>query len=332
MARDTVLGRLSLLSRTGRILLVGGIVLTALALAASVMTLRGGESSRSKENGAPREPGLLPDELGDLGGLGGVPQRIEPSPPAGSSGAGRAGDRAGERRSTESTKSAGSAGGAGSAARSSSPDPRKSREAASGTTAPSAGGTAGTAGAGGREPGRTGRDVQRPVYTAWAGPGCSGGGRYQEHGRYQDGDEGWYTRWSGGHRGDGCDGRFSALPMSGHDDSDGGGWVAWSWYVGSGFHWCDLTVVVPRAERGRDVAGDPSVYQVRAARSQGGGLLRSFAVDQVAQRGKALRISRVGVSDEQVTVRLLDRGRDWGEGREGAHHAAAQMRLECRAS
>ncbi|GLF97387.1 adhesin [Streptomyces yaizuensis] len=327
MARETMLGRFSLLSRTGKILLVGGVVLTALALAASVVTLRGGDPARSKSTGSAGEPGLLPDGLGDLGGLGGVPQRIEPSPPTGRTAGGSSpGDRAGDAGGGTGS---GAAPGAERGERQRPPRPTASTapgpppaQRSSSATLPGDGGAPTP-----QASARRSAHPLRPAYSAWAGPGCSGGGQYREHGRYLDGDEGWYSRPGGGHQGNGCDGRFSAVPMSGHDDRDGGGSATWSWDVGTGYRECSLTVVVPEGEHDRDVAGAPSVYQVSAG---GGGTLQTFRVDQRALRGTRAQVHGLRVSEGTLTVRLLDRGRDWGGGREGAHHAAAQMRADCR--
>lgn len=168
-----------------------------------------------------------------------------------------------------------------------------------------------------------------PSYEAWAGPGCAGGGRYEEEGRYDDGDEGWYTVRSGGHRGDGCDGRFTAIPMSGARDEDSGGRATWSWYVGSGYRTCTVAVVVPASERAEDVAGQPSTYRVLSDPGDPDSAVRTFEIDQTRLRGEGVVVERVPVHDQRLTVQLVDRGQDWGRGRQGAHHAAAQMRAEC---
>ncbi|MFF8846783.1 adhesin [Streptomyces sp. NPDC015127] len=172
-----------------------------------------------------------------------------------------------------------------------------------------------------------------PSYAAWAGPGCTGGGRYEEDGRYSDGDDGWYTVRSGGHRGDGCDGRFTALPMSGSRVKDRGNTATWSWYVGSGYTSCSVAVVVPESARPQDVAGRPSTYLVlKDPADPAGDAVRTFEIDQTSLRGRGVVIEKVPVHDQRLTVRLVDRGEDWGTAaRAGAHHAAAQMRAECSA-
>ncbi|MQS98653.1 adhesin [Streptomyces jumonjinensis] len=310
MARETVLGRLSLLSRSGKLLLAGGVALTALALAASVVTLSGDGSAGSSGSSGTEQvagSGTPADRPGDLRG---VPERIEPSAPP----------------SPLSPRLPSPPSSAAPGTPDASADTREEAPADASADAPA------DTRADRERPPSTGRPSPRktPVYRAWAGPGCSGGGRYQEHGRYRDGEDGWYTRDGGGHRGDGCDGRFSAVPMSGSASKDSGGAATWSWYVGSGYTRCSLEVVVPRGRRDADAAGDPTVYRVLADPDDAHSSLTVFEIDQTALRGRTTTVRNLPVHDQRLTVRLLDRGEDWGGSREGAHHAAAQMRAECR--
>ncbi|MEW2632835.1 adhesin [Streptomyces sp. NPDC048389] len=169
-------------------------------------------------------------------------------------------------------------------------------------------------------------DARSPSYSAWAGPGCTGGGLYRENGRFADGDAGWYTVGSGGHLGDGCDGSFTAVPMSGSRTEDGGSTVVWSWYVGSGYPTCSVAVVVPDSGRDRDVAGEPTSYNVLSDPDDPDSVVKVFEVDQTRLRGSGVVVEKVPVHDQRLTVQLVDRGRGQGD----AHHAAAQMRAECR--
>lgn len=167
-------------------------------------------------------------------------------------------------------------------------------------------------------------------YTAWAGPGCSTG-EYREYGRFENGDAGWFTVPSGGFHGSSCDGRFSAVPMSGSPDADGGNSATWSWHLGSGFRECALTVFVPRSDRDRDVAGDPTVYRVLSDPADADSAYTGFAVRQTAHRGTAVDVNSYPVKGDTFAVRLIDRGRDWGSTQlVGAHHAAAQLKVSCR--
>lgn len=168
------------------------------------------------------------------------------------------------------------------------------------------------------------------MYTAWAGPGCSTG-EYREHGRFEDGDDGWYTVDSGGYRGSTCDGRFSAVPMSGSTTQDRGNTATWSWHLGGGYRECALTVFVPDSGRDRDVAGNPTVYRVLSNPDDADSAYTGFAVRQTVHRGTPVDVSSYPVKGDTFAVQLIDRGRDWGdEELVGAHHAAAQLRVDCR--
>ncbi|MFG3140065.1 adhesin [Streptomyces sp. NPDC048211] len=167
-------------------------------------------------------------------------------------------------------------------------------------------------------------------YTAWAGPGCTTG-EYREDGRFENGDAGWYTVTSGGFHGGSCDGRFSAVPMSGSPDEDGGSTATWSWHLGPGFRECALTVFVPRSDRDRDVAGNPTVYRVLSDPEDADSAYRGFAVLQTVHRGSAVDVNSYPVKGDTFAVQLIDRGRDWGSTQlVGAHHAAAQLKASCR--
>ncbi|WP_328888533.1 adhesin [Streptomyces sp. NBC_00316] len=184
-----------------------------------------------------------------------------------------------------------------------------------------------------RSPSRTpapSSDTGGHTYAAWAGPGCSTG-EYREHGRFENGDNGWYTVASGGYRGSTCDGRFSAVPMSGSPTEDRGNTATWSWHLGSGYHECALTVFVPDSGRDRDVAGDPTVYRVLSDPDDADSAYTGFAVRQTVHRGSPVEVSSYPVKGNTFAVQLIDRGRDWGdEARVGAHHAAAQLKVDCR--
>ncbi|ORT58944.1 hypothetical protein BKD26_15930 [Streptomyces sp. CB03238] len=169
-----------------------------------------------------------------------------------------------------------------------------------------------------------------PTYTAWAGPGCEDG-RYVEGGRFENGDAAWYTVASGGFRGGGCDGRFTALPMSGSPDRDGTGTATWTWPVGTDYERCALAVFVPKGPRDIDVAGDPAVYRVLADPDDPSSTYAAFGVRQPVHRGTLVQVGTYPVRSPTFTVHLTDRGRDWGAAPlTGAHHAAAQLRLTCR--
>ncbi|MET9094227.1 adhesin [Streptomyces cyaneofuscatus] len=176
-------------------------------------------------------------------------------------------------------------------------------------------------------PGSTDEGGRR--FTQWAGPGCTAG-EYREYGRFERGEAGWYAVASGGFTGGGCDGRFSAVPMSGSPTEDRGSTATWSWHLGEGFRSCALTVFVPEG-RARDVAGDPTVYRVLSDPADAHSAYTGFAVRQTQHRGSAVEVGTYPVKGDTFAVLLIDRGRDWGASdRVGAHHAAAQMRVVCR--
>ncbi|MFJ4125209.1 adhesin [[Kitasatospora] papulosa] len=193
----------------------------------------------------------------------------------------------------------------------------------------------GQAGTDGTEPpgdvtARPSASTGRYRFTAWAGPGCTTGA-YTENGRFENGDAGWYTVDSGGFGESPCDGRFSALPMSGSPDQDRGSSAVWSWYLGDGFRECALTVFVPRSVRDSDVAGSPSVYRVLSDPRDTDSAYTGFAVRQPEHRGTAVDVRSYPVKGDTFAVQLVDRGRDWGDADlVGAHHAAAQLKASCR--
>ncbi|MEV6649221.1 adhesin [Streptomyces sp. NPDC051219] len=277
IARETLSGRISTFSRTGKAVLAGGVVLTALALFSVSTSLVGSSDVPGTPSG---------DDGGTAAGIGGAPQRIgptslpggglpTPSPPA--------------------------------TWRPASPAPSKPEL-----------------------PVKPPHEIRPPSYSSWAGPGCAGG-HYREHGRYHDGDDGWYTVDSGGYRGSSCDGSFSAVPMSGSTTRDYGNTATWSWRVGTGFDECSLGVYVPQSHRDRDVAGNPTQYHLLADPEDSGSRYRTFRVDQTIHRGSLVSVGSYEVRGDWFAVQLTDRGQDWGgDGRHDAHHAAAQMHITCR--
>ncbi|GAA1529448.1 hypothetical protein GCM10009730_43430 [Streptomyces albidochromogenes] len=285
VARETVAGRLSTLSRPRKALLVTAVVLTMAVLVTSATLLADADGDSDGGTGGP---------VGNADDLSrGVPTRIGPTGPP----------------DTPATPSA----------------------SASRTPSPSS--PAATS----RPPVKKPKPPERPpaarhpAFTAWAGPGCTSG-RYTEFGRFENGDAGWYTVDSGGYEGGSCDGRFSAVPMSGAEDKDRGNTATWSWRVGDGFAACALSVYVPESRRDTDVAGHPTFYRLLADPDDDSSSYAAFAVRQTAHRGSLVSVGSYEVKGDSFAVQLVDRGRDWGDDDlVGAHHAAAQMKLSCRA-
>ncbi|MGW7053858.1 adhesin [Streptomyces sp. NPDC054888] len=290
VARETLAGRLSTLSRPRKALLATAVVLAVAVLVTSATLLADPDGDSGGGTGG---PAANADDLAR-----GVPTRIGPTGPLDPTAA-----------STARPSSSASA----SASRSPGPARTTPRPPSKKPKAPD------------RPP-----PARHPAYSAWAGPGCSSG-HYEEFGRFENGDAGWYTVGSGGYDGASCDGRFTAVPMSGAPDRDRGNTATWSWQVGSGFEECALSVYVPRGHRDTDVAGHPTFYRLLADPDDEDSSYAAFAVRQTAHRGSLVSVGSYEVKGDRFAVQLLDRGRDWGdEELVGAHHAAAQMRLTCR--
>ncbi|MET8677190.1 adhesin [Streptomyces sp. NPDC004647] len=171
------------------------------------------------------------------------------------------------------------------------------------------------------------------TYTAWAGHGChsSEHGNYGEVNHYENGIEGWYIVDSGGYDGGSCSGTFGAVPMSGSRSEDGGNVVLWWWSVGRDSDKCALSVYVPSSDNSRDVAGNPTMYQVFSHPDDWDAVYSAFQIDQTANRGRLVDVGTYRVQDGYIGVKMLDRGEDWeDEGPTYAHHAASQMKVTCR--
>ncbi|MFD3971484.1 adhesin [Streptomyces cyaneofuscatus] len=294
VAQETLTGRVSTLPRRRKALLAAGVVVAAGGLATvAALLLSGGGSvggGTSRTDAAGRA-GALPEPPDRIGG--GAPTRIGPGEDAPSA---PSSEEQPEEPSEEPPEQ---------------PSEQPSEDAPGVPEAPDPS----------VEEGRR--------FTQWAGPGCTAG-EYREYGRFERGEAGWYAVASGGFTGGGCDGRFSAVPMSGSPTEDRGSTATWSWHLGDGFRSCALTVFVPEG-RARDVAGDPTVYRVLSDPADAHSAYTGFAVRQTQHRGSAVEVGTYPVKGDAFAVLLIDRGRDWGASeRVGAHHAAAQMRVVCR--
>ncbi|MFD9959935.1 hypothetical protein [Amycolatopsis sp. NPDC058986] len=152
-----------------------------------------------------------------------------------------------------------------------------------------------------------------------AGPGCSAGS-FGKPGYYTKGDEGWLGSGSGGYGGDGCNGSFYSVPMSG-DNRDGDNSAVWNFTTGPVSQGsCQVLVYIPTGDATR-VGGNPSYYTV----SSGG----SFQINQTQQQGRWVDAGRFAVSGGKFSVQLHSRGVDWKNSGGLAHHAAAQLKITC---
>ncbi|MEV6316384.1 hypothetical protein [Streptomyces sp. NPDC051776] len=172
------------------------------------------------------------------------------------------------------------------------------------------------------------------TYTSWAGPGCPtpAGGGYRELNRFSDGIDGWYTVSSGGYTGSGCDGSFTAMPMSGNSD-DGHNRAVWWWTPSEDSDVCTISVYVPEGPNYRDVAGNPSYYEVFHDPNELYASDYTFSVDQISNRGRLVEGGTFPVQEGSIAVRLVGTGYNWDEnGNNYHHHGAAQVKLTCHAS
>jgi hypothetical protein len=163
------------------------------------------------------------------------------------------------------------------------------------------------------------------AFAAIAGPGCR---ETTAAGSYAAYPAGWpVSTVAGGFTGNGCTGRFWAVPMSGSakmDDSDTH--VLW-WFstapVMRGK--CDIWVFVPKAKRALDVAGDPTVYQVLRGRDDDR-VIDTFSIRQQQKQGTWVKGGTFANDGGQIAVRLRNRGAGTGD----ARHAAAQIVTNCK--
>ncbi|MCX4868434.1 hypothetical protein OHU11_35965 [Streptomyces sp. NBC_00257] len=170
------------------------------------------------------------------------------------------------------------------------------------------------------------------VYSGVTGHGCptpSGGGFQQDH-YFTDGSAGWYTRSSGGWTGNGCNGSYSSIPMSGDTSTDMQNRVKWWWKPGTRARTCQISVFIPNSNTNLYVGGHPTKYHVLVNANDRTTMYSSFSINQVAHRGQWVDAGTFAMKGATIGVKLLDRGDDWSKGWEKAHHAAAQMRATCR--
>ncbi|MFF9401946.1 hypothetical protein [Streptomyces sp. NPDC014744] len=170
------------------------------------------------------------------------------------------------------------------------------------------------------------------VYTGITGRGCptpSGGG-HQRDNFYTDGSNGWYARSSGGWTGDGCNGSYDSVPMSGDTSTDMQNRVKWWWNPGTKARTCQISVYIPNSGDVRYVGGHPTTYHVLVNANDRTTKYDSFTINQVNHRGQWVNAGTFAMKGPTIGVKLLDRGDDWSKGWEKAHHAAAQMKATCR--
>jgi len=133
------------------------------------------------------------------------------------------------------------------------------------------------------------------------------------------------TELMGGWRDNGCTGRFWSVPMSGSATDDPQTYAVWWFATGSVQRGtCAISVYVPDSDSTKDVAGNPTVYQVTRGRDDKT-VVGVFSVDQTATRGSWVRVGSFPDTTGTIAVKLVNHG----DGTDGGRHAAAQVQAIC---
>ncbi|MFJ6618740.1 hypothetical protein ACIQOW_14330 [Kitasatospora sp. NPDC091335] len=268
------------------------------------------------------QPASAPNGAGGAGGSGGSggggggeaakPGAANPAPANGSSTGGAARSQGGSSAATGGSGSAGGSGGANPA-----PNPPVPNQPAPNPPVPNQPAPQQTTPAAAKPP--------APVI-AVAGPYCKPGGVYKANGWFDQGDKGWRNN-SGGYSGDGCNGSYVSMPMSGDaNKDDNGNSVVWTFTLDK-VSSCTLSVYIPSSGDVKQVGGSPSYYTVQS----GGGQVGSFSINQTASRGSWVNQGPFSYRGP-ISVTLHSRGLDWSGGTTTfAHHAASAVRATCTA-
>lgn len=203
--------------------------------------------------------------------------------------------------------------------------------APSSTPAGSASGPSASPGSSSPERARTTAAAPAVLFAATTGESCPATARagYYTEGR----DSNWYNRAKGGWTGDGCGGRVLAIPMSGEAAVDDNANVIVWWFkpdtltAGS----CAVSVYVPGTGDPMDAAGAPAHYKAYASADAGGTLVGEFDVDQTSHQGQWVSAATLRLTGGRLSIRMVNRGIDWGTGRDGAHLGVSALRIACRA-
>jgi hypothetical protein len=170
-----------------------------------------------------------------------------------------------------------------------------------------------------------------------AGPGCSTdiSHFYTKDADYTQGTAGWLKSSTGGYSGDGCDGSYVSEPMSGKSSSyDARQGVIWRFHFGSTLPTasCAVSVYIPANSDIKYVGGNPTHYYFWGE-DYGYGMNNaptgSFQISQVSNRGFWVTQPAFKVTTGIVTVKMVNTGIDYTSSTKYAHHAAADVRLNC---
>jgi hypothetical protein len=178
------------------------------------------------------------------------------------------------------------------------------------------------------------KTVKKATYHGIAGLGCAiNGASYAEYGRYTNGDAGWWTLGAGSHNHDGCDGRFTDMPMSGSESDTAGQAIMWAFQVGSASQSCALSLYVPNSSSSRDVAARSAHFAVVHGTQTGNTTYASPSgdriVNQSAHHSSWVSLGTYPVHNGQIGVKLTNRGSTAGYAMTYPHLAGGAVRISC---
>ena len=162
----------------------------------------------------------------------------------------------------------------------------------------------------------------------FVGPDCSSPGNwYNEYTYYtgtnSNGTTGWTTQ-SGSYSGNGCTGAYMSMPMSGTSSETEH--VLWKISTAPKNVPCTIEVYIPATTNITLVGGDPAQYTYAL---NGSDTQTSFAINQLANRGRWVAEATVKTTDGEVEVRLGNAGVDYDSSNWNAHDAVAAVALAC---
>jgi hypothetical protein len=172
------------------------------------------------------------------------------------------------------------------------------------------------------------------TYSNVAGLGCAvNGASYVETGWYQNGDAGWWTLGAGSFAGNGCDGRFTDMPMSGTESDTAGQSIVWGFQVGATAQSCKLSLFVPTSDSGRDVAARSAHFAVIHGTTAGHSTYVSPAgdriVNQSAHHSSWVSLGTYAVHNGTIGVELTNRGSTTGYDMTYPHLAGGAVKISC---
>ncbi len=173
-------------------------------------------------------------------------------------------------------------------------------------------------------------------FSAVAGYGCANApaAQFSISGWQSTGLTGFLAVPSGGLSGDGCNGFFAAMPMSGQANLDNPATYAlWTFHTGAvSQNTCNISVFIPNDSNIEHVAGDPAYYQVFGSASAAGTAIGDFSINQPAALGSWVNAGSYNVTGGALTIMLHSRGVNMaGTTMTYAHIAVSPIQVSCKA-